>query len=101
MIKIEKLKSNTQLSLLITNIKNDMVEFNLPINTEYTHRFFVTDDSITIIFSALGTPIIRLEYNTSLNFAYIYKHLYYITRDSYITSEFERIIEHILTQCAD
>ena len=101
MIKIQKLKTNTQLSQLITNLKNDMVEFNLPINTDYNHRFYVTEDAVTIVIFALEMPIIRLEFNLSLKFAYIYKHMYYITRDAHIVGEFEKIIQKLLTQCAD
>ena len=101
MLKIQKLKSNSQLSQLISDIQNDMVEFNLPINTHYNHRFLVTEDAVTLIISTLKMPIIRLEYNRNLKFAYIYKHLYYISRDAHILTEYERIIDHILTQCAD
>jgi hypothetical protein len=101
MIRIEKLKCNTQLSQLINIIKNDMLEFNFPITADYQHRFYKTEDAITLVFSALDMPIIRLEYNLNLKFAYIYKHMYYITRDAHILHEFEQIISKLLTQCAD
>ena len=101
MIKIEKLKFNTQLSQLIINIKNDMIEFNFPIAAEYKHRFYVTEDAVTIVITALNMPIIRLEYNLNLNFAYVYKDMYYITRDAHILHEFEQIISKLLTQYAD
>lgn len=99
MIQIKKLKCNTQLSQLITNIKNDMIEFNLPIVTDYNHKFYVTEDAVTIVISTLNMPIIRIEYNINLKFAYVFKHMYYITRDAHILCEFEQIISKLLTQC--
>jgi hypothetical protein len=101
MLKIVKLKSNTQLSQLIADIKNDMTELNFTIHAEFMHRFYVSEDAVTIVISALEMPIIRLEYNLNLNFAYVYKHMYYITRDAHIVGEFEKIIQKLLTQCAD
>lgn len=101
MIKIQKLKSNTQLSQLITHLKNDMIEFNFPITADYKHRLYVTEDAVIIVITALEMPIIRLEYNLNTKFAYIYKHMYYITRDAHIVCEFEKIIQKLLTQCAD
>lgn len=101
MIKIEKLKCNTQLLQLITDVKNDMIEFNFPIAAEYKHRFNVTEDAITLVIFALEMPIIRLEYNLNLKFAYIYKHMYYITHDAHVLHEFELIISKLLTQCTD
>lgn len=97
MIKIKKLKCNSILNQLIMNIKDDVKLFNFETTLlDLNHRYYITQDTISIIIFSHSTSLIRLDYSTSLNFASIFKYVYLITRDLEHLNIFESQIRKLL-----
>ncbi len=97
MLNIKRLRTDTILNNLIKDIKIDLLKHNELVGVTITNKYYVTQDTVTIIFSAVGQPILRLDYYSHLNFASCFKYLFLIVNDVAHLSVFESQLKKLLS----